>query len=817
MMGGIVNQNIHMDRSIRLAMPQTVDETDISLTCELLTLLEDDRDPSLVAAFLGRLATGFQFECVALYRCAPQDWPNPSLDQCLGSAPLLKENSILHPTVTKALQKNPDNPLFLHPRTGVRYSFDALFPELAERNWSGLAVALCFNKEFYGTILFAGKDVGLTSRLKENLLVRLCNALCRTIYGGLPPKENVSTEVSHILEPTSEMPRLMSAQALNSMDRAVVLTDTNRHIIAMNSAAEHLTQWQASDAIGQPLEFIVHLVSDRFNQRQRPSPGPTAKRFILIQKNGHSIPVESEVVPIIDAQGQHRGCIASFKCETENRLIERALIRTKEEQRLLIERLPMGIIILQGDAIVYTNPAWRDMLTPCSQTSFIGTRITTLLHPDDLASIKERQDSDERTVGPLPPGLLRFRKSDHTYANLDVFKAQIVEFNGVLSILLTVMDCTETQKMRSELAVSEHLASVGTLAAGLAHEINNPMTYLLDNLAQVNQMVRREDIVVPPSMRQNLYRNLGEAKEGAVRVRDIVRELKFLERETETVPIPTSIFDTVQSATHLVRHQTSRKVILNHRCETVPKVLGSPKKLTQVFMNLLMALDGSIHDASSPIHIELYIREEHVLTEFSTTYQANEDECYIPAMASGTSRSLSLGLMVSEHIIQDLGGTLQWLKGHPKGQGIQVGLPMTLDVAHNHQATNRTEERVTSSLRILVVDDESLVARALKRSLKHHQVQIVSKGADALKRFRTETFDIVFCDVMMPEMNGPQLLGITKELYPQLARRIIFMSGGIFQKDIAALLAQEPNLVIEKPFVMQEINDSIASIIHQIP
>lgn len=816
-MGGIVNQDIHTGRSVRLAMPQMVDETDISLTCELLTLLEDDRDPSLVPAFLGRLATGFQFECVAVYRCVPQDWPNASLDQCLGSNPLLKDNGILHPTVTRALHKNPDSPLYLHPRTGVRYSFDTLFPELAKRNWSGLAVALCFNQEFYGTLLFAGKDVGLTSRLKENLLVRLCNALCRTVYARITPTENVSTEVSQVLKPPGEMPRVMSAQALKSMDRAVVLTDTERNIIAMNSAAEHLTQWQESDAIGQPLEFIVHLVSDRFNQRQRPSPGPTAKRYVLIQKNGQSIPVESEVVPIIDAQGQHQGYIASFKCETENRLVERALIRTKEEQRLLIERLPMGIVILQGDAIAYSNPAWQDMLTPCSQNSFVGTRITTLLHPDDLASLKERQDSDERTVGPLPPGLLRFRRSDHTYANLDVFKAQVVEFNGVLSILLTVMDCTETQRMRSQLAVSEHLASVGTLAAGLAHEINNPMTYLLDNLAQLNQMVRREDIVVPLSIRQNLYRNLGEAKDGAVRVRDIVRELKFLERETEAAPIPTSVFDTVQSATHLVGHQTARNIILNHRCETVPKVLGSSKKLTQVFMNLLMALDGLIDDASSPIHIELYIREEQVLTEFSTTYQVHEHERSIPAMVNGTSRSLSLGLMVSEHIIQDLGGTLQWLKGHPEGQGIQVRLPMSLDTVHTHQGTTTTDERVPSSLRILVVDDESLVARALKRSLKHHHVQIVSKGAEALKRFRTETFDIVFCDVMMPEMNGPQLLGITKELYPELAQRIIFMSGGIFQKDIAALLAQEPNLVIEKPFVMQEINDSIASIIHQIP
>ena len=131
-------------------------------------------------------------------------------------------------------------------------------------------------------------------------------------------------------------------------------------------------------------------------------------------------------------------------------------------------------------------------------------------------------------------------------------------------------------------------------------------------------------------------------------------------------------------------------------------------------------------------------------------------------------------------------------------------LPKTHDLDEPPEKNITAPLNETATLRILVVDDEPLVARALKRSLKTHHVEIVSKGADALKRFRTHSHDIIFCDVMMPEMNGPQLLGFTKDLYPELARRIIFMSG-VFQNEIAALLAKEPNLVIEKPFVIQKL------------
>ena len=739
MMGGIVNQDIHVDRSIRLAMPQMVDETDVSLTCELLTLLEDVKQPGIVSAFLGRLATGFQFDCAALYRCQPQNWPNATLERVLGCSKTFDIGSPLHPAVSKGLQHHSQSPLFLHPRAGVRYSFDALCPELAGKQWSGLAVALCVDEQFYGALLFAGADVGLTSRLKENLLVRLCNSLCRALYATefaptvpSPPHEPL------LLETTPRHPSTISVDALNSMERAVVLTDPLRNIVAMNAAAASLTQWSETEAIGKPLEFIVHLVNDRFNQRQRPCPGPVVQRSLLVQKTGSSIPVDSEIVPIIDPNGHHSGFIASFKCERENRLVERALIRTKEEQRLLIERLPMGIVIVQGDVIAYANPAWRDMLSDNAKVSFVGTQITSLLHPEEREIIRDRLRSDERTVGPLPPGMIRLRRTNKSYANVDVFKAQVVEYNGVLSVLLTVMDRTEAHMMRAQLAVSDHLASVGTLAAGLAHEINNPMTYLLDNLDQVHHWFGREDIDLPPLLRQKVNRTLGEARDGAVRVRDIVRELKYLEREPETTLMPTSIFDAIQSAIHLVRHQTARNITFNHRCDVVPKSLASPRKLTQVFMNLLMATDGLLDEATHPIHIELFVDDAYVVTNVSTSVTSNDSVSTLPTMAAGTSRSLSLGLMVSQHIIQGLGGSLQWFNGQPEGRGVQVRLPKTHDLDEPLEKNITAPLNETATLRILVVDDEPLVARALKRSLKTHHVEIVSKGADALKRFRTQ-------------------------------------------------------------------------------
>ena len=350
-----------------------------------------------------------------------------------------------------------------------------------------------------GAVIFGGPELPLQSRLQETILVRLTRALARAIthvhqeFNGplrVSTRDTASRPISKRLHP-------LLTRVFANLDNAIVIADLNRHIVAMNPIAEQLTGWTQHEAIGQPLEFVVQMIMDPYNQSQRPHPGPHAMRWLLVQKDGSKRPVEGGIVPLTDPEGVETGFIANLKDDRHNRHVERALIRAKEEQRFLVERLPIGVLILQGTNIASANPAWRDFLKVPMNAALVGQSIHALLHPEDQAFILARNRSAERTVGPLPPGEFRFRRGDGTFATIEIFKAQMVEFEGMLSTMVVGLDVSETRIMQAKLETSERMASIGTLAAGVAHEINNPLTYVVTNLEQLHQQVEKIRFLLP--------------------------------------------------------------------------------------------------------------------------------------------------------------------------------------------------------------------------------------------------------------------------------------------------------------------------------
>ena len=170
-----------------------------------------------------------------------------------------------------------------------------------------------------------------------------------------------------------------------------------------------------------------------------------------------------------------------------------------------------------------------------------------------------------------------------------------------------------------------------------------------------------------------------------------------------------------------------------------------------------------------------------------------------------------LGLLICHNIVEDLGGQIT-LKSQ-LGQGSCFRL--TFPSLENYEPEPTPAPPVPrpdakpNALQILVVDDEPLVARALQRMLRNHNVHIAHHGADALKMCRANQYDTIFCDVMMPQMNGLQLLTMLKEIYPQMAPKLVFMSGGVFDSDVANHLSEVQNAMVEKPFVPGQIHEAI--------
>jgi CheY-like chemotaxis protein len=116
------------------------------------------------------------------------------------------------------------------------------------------------------------------------------------------------------------------------------------------------------------------------------------------------------------------------------------------------------------------------------------------------------------------------------------------------------------------------------------------------------------------------------------------------------------------------------------------------------------------------------------------------------------------------------------------------------------------------TLRILVVDDEPLVAAAIRMSLDHHDVVVASGGEAALGELATSRFDAVLCDLMMPRMSGIQLYDQVKTMFPGMETRIVFMSGGVFSDSVDRFLRRVPNPCVDKPLDLEEVDHALHTV-----
>jgi DNA-binding NtrC family response regulator len=111
---------------------------------------------------------------------------------------------------------------------------------------------------------------------------------------------------------------------------------------------------------------------------------------------------------------------------------------------------------------------------------------------------------------------------------------------------------------------------------------------------------------------------------------------------------------------------------------------------------------------------------------------------------------------------------------------------------------------------VIVVDDEPLVGRSIQRALRGHQVQVFSNGEEAIERLCSdEPFDVVFCDLMMPEVSGMEVFGRVSEKHPEIASRFVFMTGGAFTPQAREFLRQTSAVCLEKPFELRQIRDLV--------
>jgi PAS domain S-box-containing protein len=620
----------------------------------------------------------------------------------------------------------------------------------------------------------------------------------------------------------------LSRALLEAAPDAMVVVDARGLIRLINRQTEKLFGYSREDLLGKAIDV---LVPDRFRERHSHqvrefSAAPRAhalghrKELQARRKDGSEFPADISLSPMSSSAGVLT--IAAIRDVTARRQAEevRAAHRESEEARseleALLANIPDFVLTLDANGLIrYINK----VVPPYDGGQVIGTSWLSYVQPyqHEIVQSALRQALDFGKPAAYELNTLMPDGQSISFAN---HMGPIWRDEEIVGAVIIARDVTEQRRTEAQLMVSDRMASVGTLAAGVAHEINNPLSAVLGNL----ELALGETKVLGQRIGTNeigdLQDELQDARDAAERVRQIVRDLRIFSRTEADKREPVDVQRVLESSLRMAWNEIRHRARLATEYNNTPAVEANESRLGQVFLNLIVnaaqaipegnaetnrirvvtGLDSAgrvqvdIHDTGPGIPPEVLRR---LFTPFFTTKPAGV----------GTG----LGLSICQRIVTGLGGEIRVQSRVGHGTTFSVLLPASrLDpvVTPLVAPVRRTAIRRG---RILVVDDEAMVGATIRRALAaEHDVTTTDNAADALALLDAgQRFDLIFSDLMMPQMTGMDFYERLQINAAEQGSRVIFLTGGAFTQQAQDFLDRVPNQRVEKPFDVAQLRSIV--------
>ena len=367
------------------------------------------------------------------------------------------------------------------------------------------------------------------------------------------------------------------------------------------------------------------------------------------------------------------------------------------------------------------------------------------------------------------------------------------------------------ERLQKQLVFADRMASVGTLAAGVAHEINNPLTYVSSNVDMAIEEIVSIGGDSPSRRMKELEAMLLEAREGIARVTKIVRGLKTFSRIEEERPRVIDLVPVIELSVAMAYNAIRLHARIVKDYGKVPLVEADDARLGQVLVNLLVnaaqAFQNENIDANEIRVVTSTDAQGRAVIEISDTGPGIPPDLlgrvFDPFFTTKpVGVGTGLGLAISHNIVTSAGGELSVESEMNHGTTFRVVLPgSTASRSSLPPPVVQLEPAPARRASVLVVDDEPALGSSIRRALRHHDVTAVLTAKDALALLAAgRTFDVVLSDLMMPGMSGMQLYEAIGRLHPEMARKVVFLTGGAFTPEANAFLDRVDNQRIDKPF-----------------
>jgi PAS domain S-box-containing protein len=619
---------------------------------------------------------------------------------------------------------------------------------------------------------------------------------------------------------------------LNSTADGILVVDNNQKIIHTNDRFVEMFHIPRELIIQKDDNPVLELV---VGQMKEPESFVTKvkqlyssnqlDRDILYLKDGRVFERYSE--PLI-IQNKNGGRVWSFRDITELLNTETALRESEQNYRLIVENTrDMIFTINDREEYVYVSPAVKEMLG-YNENELIGKPFLSLVNPEDIPIMQEEtRRSQVPGYKVSSESEYRMRHASGEWRWVVSRGTRVVDKNGrFLHFLGIARDITDRKHMEAEkerieekAQIAARLAAIGEMAAGVAHEINNPLTGVLG----FSQMIM-ENENIPEDLKQNLRR----IADGSQRMAEIVKRLLMFARQAKPFKTSVNINEIIQNTLKLREYvlKTNNIEVITRLDPELPWVSADPGQMQQVFLNLIVNGEQAMRKAHGrgTLRITTERRENniHIVVQDDGPGISRENlrRLFEPFFTTkDPGEGTGLGLSLSRSIILEHNGTINVESELRHGATFVIELPITDNSPIETETVNpviQSKPLVKKNARILVIDDEPSIRELLEKSLSRagHSVDVITDAASTMEIIDANTtYDVIISDVRMPGMNGLELYTNIVRKMPAMANRIIFITGDVMGADIKAFISSNNIPYLTKPFRLNSLEEMIDNIL----
>ena len=615
-------------------------------------------------------------------------------------------------------------------------------------------------------------------------------------------------------------------ELFETLQEGVYLADADGNLEDVNPALVRMLGYEnRAELLGRPLSEFFLQAQEWETERRHLAQSDVVQghEATLRRRDGSALAALHASALIRDAAGHIRRRQGTLVDISERRQIETRLQREEEFARRLVESFPDLVIALDRDGrYTFVSPRSRELLG-FSPDELIGSPLSERV---ELHNRKEVQEFLGTIIsGQCANGSTEFliRRSDGETRLFRATASPLMDVSGhIAGVIAAARDTTDSKRMEQQLIQNERLAAMGQMIAGVAHELNNPLTAVLG----VTELLRdstRED---------SERRQLEIAHRQARRAAQIVQSLLTFSRPPQPRQICLNLSELIQRSLQLHEHslRTNRVTVDFSAPPDLPLVLGDPSQLTQVFLNLIANAEQAIREIRD--HGTLRIRVSRAADRVVASFQ--DDGAGIPReilpkifdpffTTKRPGRGTGLGLSICLAILREHNGEIDAQPLTEGGSLFTIWLPIArgtaLFLAEPAEAagappSKEISKEVAAAYSVLIVDDEEGIREMMREGLsaRGFQVQAAATVEEALTLMERRAFHAVLCDLNLQAAGSAKSSGLSLYAAVQSAARganhrpfFLFMSGELAATPVSEQLALAGARTLQKPFRISEL------------